>query len=93
VVDADGVEMLTCEPGGEFYVRPRAGSRSLTVTATAAGPGGRVVTGVARDEVNNRLTPVALAVRAPVVVDFHLAWHTELGEAASAQSMLEALGG
>ncbi|MDT5150814.1 MAG: hypothetical protein QOI01_2547 [Mycobacterium sp.] len=90
VVDADGVEMLTCEPGGEFYVRPRAGSRSLTVTATAAGPGGRVVTGVARDEVNNRLTPVALAVRAPIEVDFHLAWH---GESASAESMLDALGG
>jgi TQXA domain-containing protein len=93
VVDADGVEMLTCEPGGEFYVRPRAGSRSLTVTATAAGPGGRVVTGVARDEVNNRLTPVALAVRAPIEVDFHLAWHADHGESASAEAMLDALGG
>jgi hypothetical protein len=31
-----------------------------------------VITGVARDEVNNRLTPVALAVPAPLVVDFHL---------------------
>ncbi|MDT5388789.1 MAG: hypothetical protein QOE04_2430 [Mycobacterium sp.] len=93
VVDADGVEMLTCEPGGEFYVRPLAGSRSLTVTATAAGPGGRVVTGVARDEVNNRLTPVALAVRAPIEVDFHLAWHADHGESASAEAMLDALGG
>jgi hypothetical protein len=34
-----------------------------------------------------------LAVRAPVAVDFHLAWHTEQGEVASAESMLEALGG
>lgn len=93
VVDADGAQVSTCEPGGEFYVRPQPGSRSVTVTATAEGPGGRVVTGVARDEVNNRLTPVALAVRAPVAVDFHLEWRIDTGAGAPAESVLEALGG
>lgn len=93
VVDADGVELRSCAPGGEFYVRPRPGSHSVTVTAAAGGAGGRVVTGVARDDVNNRLTPVALAVRAPVAVDFQLRWQLGHGAAASAQSMLESLGG
>lgn len=92
VVDADGVVLRSCVPGGEFYVRPRAGSHSVTVTAKADGAGGRVVTGVARDDVNNRLTPVALAVRAPVTVDFDVRWQPGHA-AASAESLLESLGG
>ena len=51
---------------------------SVTVTARMPargdGFGGRVITGVARDDVNSPLTPVALAVPAPLVVDFHLQW-------------------
>ncbi|HEX7826584.1 MAG TPA: TQXA domain-containing protein, partial [Mycobacterium sp.] len=78
LLDADGVELSDCEPGGEFYVRPHLGNDEATVTATvparADGFGGRVITGVARDDVNNRLTPVALAVPAPLIVDFHLQW-------------------
>lgn len=78
LLDADGAELTGCEPGGEFYLRPHPGADEATVTATiparADGFGGRVITGVARDEVNNRLTPVALAVPAPLVVDFHLQW-------------------
>jgi TQXA domain-containing protein len=78
LVDADGVELQTCEPGGEFYVRPHAGDHAVTVTATvparADGFGGRVITGVARDDANSRLTPVALAVPAPLTVEFHLEW-------------------
>ena len=93
VVDADGAQISAREPGGEFYVRPRPGSRSAILTVTSEGPGGRVVTGVARDEVNNRLTPVALAVRAPVAVDYHLAWHLDARVEAPAESVLEALGG
>ena len=58
-------------PGGEFYLRPRAGRATVTVTATCPqrGEASAVasITGVARDDVNNRLTPVALAVPAPVV--------------------------
>jgi hypothetical protein len=38
--------------------------------ATSNGFGGRVITGVARDDSNSRLTPVALAMPAPLVVDF-----------------------
>jgi TQXA domain-containing protein len=78
LLDADGMDLAGCEPGGEFYLRPHLGVDEATVTATvparADGFGGRVITGVARDEVNNRLTPVALAVPAPLVVDFHLQW-------------------
>jgi hypothetical protein len=59
-------------------VRPSSGVHSATVTATvparADGFGGRVITGVARDDANSRLTPVALAVPAPLIVDFHLQW-------------------
>jgi TQXA domain-containing protein len=94
--DADGAEVSGCEPGGEFYLRPHPGADAATVTATiparADGFGGRVITGVARDEVNHRLTPVALAVPAPLVVDFHLQWR-----ASSAQRferpVLRAVGG
>jgi len=92
-VDADGAELRHCAPGAEFYVRPRQGSHSATVTVESGGAGGRVVTGVARNDVNNRLTPVALAVRAPVAVDFHLRWQPGQGAVASAEAMLESLGG
>ena len=84
----------TAHPGGEFYVRPRAGqSLGHGDGRVPDGAGGRVVTGVARDDVNNRLTPVALAVRAPVAVDFHLRWQPGHGAAASAEALLESLGG
>lgn len=76
VIDADGVQLTACQPGGEFYLRTEPGAASVTLTATVParhdGFGGRVITGVARDEVNSRLTPVALAVPAPLVVEFHV---------------------
>jgi TQXA domain-containing protein len=84
LLNADGADLKSCEPGGEFYLRPDPGAQAATVTATvparADGFGGRVITGVARDEVNNRLTPVALAVPAPLVVNFHLQWRPRAGE-------------
>jgi TQXA domain-containing protein len=84
LLDADGAQLRICEPGGEFYLRPDPGVHSATVTATVPargdGFGGRVITGVARDDVNSRLTPVALAVPAPLVVDFHLQWSPPAGE-------------
>jgi TQXA domain-containing protein len=75
IVDVDGHELTApMEPGTEFYVRPRQGTDgvlvSATVPATSNGFGGRVITGVARDDINNRLTPVALTMPAPLVVDF-----------------------
>jgi hypothetical protein len=75
IVDADGHEIIgAIEPGTEFYVRPQSGRDGVlltaTVPATSNGFGGRVITGVARDDSNSRLTPVALALPAPLVVDF-----------------------
>ena len=49
-------------------------------------------TGVARDDVNSRLTPVALAVPAPLVVDFHLQWAPQ-AEADLDESRLHAASG
>ncbi len=42
-----------------------------------------MITGVAIDDANSRLTPVALALPAPLVVDFHLEW-SEVAAAVSA---------
>jgi TQXA domain-containing protein len=75
VVDADGLGVTgPVEPGTEFFIRPQPGRDGVlltaTVPATSNGFGGRVITGVARDDSNSRLTPVALAMPAPLVVDF-----------------------
>ena len=75
VVDTDGREVTgPLAPNTEFYVRPQSGRDGVlltaTVPATSNGFGGRVITGVARDDSNSRLTPVALAMPAPLVVDF-----------------------
>lgn len=79
IVDADGREIAgPFEPGAEIYLRPRPGRGGVTVTATVPatpnGFGGRVVTGVARDDANSRLTPVALAVPTQLVVEFDVSW-------------------
>ena len=79
IVDADGVEFSgQVDSGTEFYVRPPTGTDGVLVTATVPGSadgfGGRVVTGVARDDTDSRLTPVALASPAPVVIDFAVYW-------------------
>lgn len=79
IVNAEGVELAgPFDPGAELYLRPRPGSGTITVTAfvpvTANGPGGQVITGVARDESNRRLTPVALVLPGHVVVDFDIHW-------------------
>lgn len=75
IVDADGRELTgPVQPGTEFYVRPQSGRDGVLLTAivpaTSKGFGGRVITGVAHDDSNSRLTPVALAMPAPLVVDF-----------------------
>jgi TQXA domain-containing protein len=75
IVDADGRDISgPVAPGAEFYVRPLPGRDGVlltaTVPATSNGSGGRVITGVARDDANSRLTPVALAMPAPLAVDF-----------------------
>ncbi|BBX38299.1 hypothetical protein MMAG44476_06246 [Mycolicibacterium mageritense DSM 44476 = CIP 104973] len=79
IVDHAGTELDgPLAPGTEFYLRPRRGVSEVVLTvsipADPEGFGGRAVTGVAHDESNSRLTPVVLAVPAPRVVEFDIAW-------------------
>lgn len=79
VVDDSGAEVLEpLEPGSVIFLRPRHGHTSVTVTMTVPGTedgyGGRVLTGVAREEVSNTYTPLALAVPTELVVDFDIEW-------------------
>jgi TQXA domain-containing protein len=79
LLDADGNELTgPVEPGGVFYLRPQPGAVSarvrVTVPGTEDGYGGRVLTGLAGDGQSPMFTPVALAVPAALVVDFHLRW-------------------
>lgn len=79
VVDDSGVEAAgPLEPGSVIYLRPRQGQTSATVTMTVPGTedgyGGRVLTGVAREEVSNTYTPLALAIPTELVVDFDIEW-------------------
>jgi TQXA domain-containing protein len=81
ILDADGVELTgPVQPDTEIYLRPHPGSHGVLVTATVPavsnGVGGRVITGVARDDINSRLTPVALALPSPLTVDFAIYWTT-----------------
>lgn len=66
------------QPGEEFFIRASAGSAGVTVTAKVPGEsdgfGGRVITGVARDETGSGYTPLALAVPAQLVVEFDIDW-------------------
>lgn len=66
------------QPGEEFYLRIEPSSFGTTLTARvpgdASGFGGRVITGVARDEVDGRYTPLALAIPAQLVVEFDIEW-------------------
>ena len=47
---------------------------TMTVPGNPDGYGGRVLTGVARDESSSRYTPLALAIPADLVVDFEIDW-------------------
>ena len=65
-------------PSDEFYLRPIPGSTGTTITVEVPGEpdgfGGRVLTGVVRDEVDGHFTPLALAVPAQLVVEFDIDW-------------------
>ena len=75
IIDADGIAVGDpIEPGTEFYLRPAPGSAAAMLTATVWGCGGRVLTGVARDEVAGQFTPLALTVPAQLLVDFTIEW-------------------
>ena len=80
VVRRDGTSISTpLQPGEEFYIRSNPGSRGVTLTVRVPGEadgfGGRVITGVARDELAGRYTPLALAVPAQLVVEFDIEWY------------------
>ena len=79
LVDADGLPLDgVIGPNTDFYLRPPSGASAATLTATVPGMphgfGGRVLTAVARDEAAQRLTPVALSVRADVAIHFDISW-------------------
>lgn len=81
ILDVDGVELTgPVEPDTEIYLRPQQGAHGVLVTAkvpaVSNGVGGRVITGVAREDVNSRLTPVALAMPSPLTIDFAVYWTT-----------------
>jgi TQXA domain-containing protein len=69
------------EPDTDFYLRPPSGASAATLTAKVPGMphefGGRVLTAVARDEAAQRLTPVALSVRADVAIHFDISWDAD----------------
>lgn len=74
LVDAAGESISApVAPGSDVYLRPAPQVRRVTITASVPaaqnGFGGRVITGVAHD---SSLTPVALAVPTPTVIDFEL---------------------
>lgn len=77
LVDADGADLNgSVAPGRDFYLQVPPGEGPITLTVrvpgTPDGHGGRVLTGVARDEASSRYTPLALAVPAQLVVDFDI---------------------
>lgn len=79
VIDADGIVIdVPLEAGAEFYLHVPEGARGVTLTVKVPGRpegfGGRVITGVARDEVDGSLTPLALAVPAQLALEFELDW-------------------
>ena len=79
VDNVSGAELVgPVQPGAGFYLRAEQGVTSATVTMTVPGNpdgyGGRVLTGVARDESSSRYTPLALAIPADLVVDFEIDW-------------------
>ncbi|MEI7915039.1 MAG: thioester domain-containing protein [Mycobacteriaceae bacterium] len=64
--------------GDEFSLRVTPGSVTATLTVEvpgdAEGFGGRVLTGVVRDEADGHYTPLALAVPVALVVEFDVQW-------------------
>ncbi|OYN76316.1 thioester domain-containing protein [Mycolicibacterium sphagni] len=79
IVDADGATITKAvAPHQQFFLRVASGAGVTTLTVEIPGDprgfGGRVVTGVARDEVAGTFTPLALAVPVAQVVEFEIEW-------------------
>ncbi|WP_445165870.1 thioester domain-containing protein [Mycolicibacterium sp. Dal123E01] len=79
VVNADGNPLTKpIAPQEQFFLRVAGGAGSTTLTVEIPGDprgfGGRVVTGVARDEVAGTFTPLALAIPVQQIVGFEIEW-------------------
>jgi TQXA domain-containing protein len=76
VVDADGFSVDDMiQPGTDFYLRRPPGASATTLTATTLhNLAGRVLTGVALEGAQHRLTPVALAIPTEVAIEFDISW-------------------
>lgn len=79
LVRGDGTPITgPLQRGEDFFLRIATGTTDVTLTVKVPGQhdgyGGRVITGVARDEADGRCTPLALAVPAQFVVEFDLTW-------------------
>jgi hypothetical protein len=69
---------MLLQPHEEFHLRYSPGGHATTLTVEVPGEpdgfGGRVLTGVVRDEIDGRFTPLGLAVPTQLVVEFDLVW-------------------
>ncbi len=76
VVDADGFAIdNVIQPGTDFYLRRLPGASATTLTATTPrNLTGRVLTGVALEGAQHRLTPVALAIPTEMAIEFDISW-------------------
>lgn len=79
VVDADGTTITKpVAPHQQFFLRVASDAGATTLTIEIPGDprgfGGRVITGVARDEVAGTFTPLALAVPVQQIVEFEIEW-------------------
>ena len=78
VVRGESAVSALVQPHQEFYLRVAPGASGATLTVEVPGEpngfGGRVLTGVVRDVVDGRFTPLALAVPTQLVVEFDVDW-------------------
>ncbi len=79
LVGADGSRIDgVVHPGTDFYLRPAPGTSATTMTAkTPHDLTGRVLTGVAVEAAQHRLTPIALVVPTDVAIEFDIVWQAE----------------
>lgn len=79
LTNPDGTALIgPVSPGQDFFLKTAPGATGATlsfqVPSAARGFGGRVITGVVRDDFGGGHTPLALAVPARLLVDFELQW-------------------
>jgi hypothetical protein len=82
VVDAGGFVIEdVIQPETDFYLRRLPGASATTLTATTPhNLAGRVLTGVAAEGAQHRLTPVALAIPTEMAIEFDISWDANCWE-------------